>query len=81
VTGPTPSPEPAAGVPAEAEDDTPADAAADTEAPPANRAERRARKGGQPPTPREAPRPAAGQPPCEGRPGCAVLLGPDPVTV
>ncbi len=46
MTGPAPSPEPAAGVPAEAEDDT----SADSEALPANRAERRARKGGQPPT-------------------------------
>jgi hypothetical protein len=58
VTGPAPSPEPAAGVPAEAEDDTlvdaPADTVADTdaeaEAVPANRAERRARKSGQLPT-------------------------------
>jgi len=46
VTGPAPSPEPAAGAPAEAEDVTPADA----EALPANRAERRASKRGQPPT-------------------------------
>jgi hypothetical protein len=54
VTGTTPSPEPAAGVPAEAEDETPADTAADdsadAEAAPANRAERRARKSGQLPT-------------------------------
>jgi hypothetical protein len=58
VTGPTPSPEPAAGVPAEAEDGIPADPATDAAdtgadpaaAPPANRAERRARKSGQPPT-------------------------------
>ncbi len=46
MTGSAPSPEPAAAVPAEAEADTPAD----TEAPPANRAERRAKKSGQPPT-------------------------------
>jgi hypothetical protein len=54
VTGPAPSPEPAAGVPAEAEDDTlveaPADPDSDAEAVPANRAERRARKSGQLPT-------------------------------
>jgi hypothetical protein len=58
VPGPTPSPEPAADVPAGAEHDTPADTPADSapdsapdaEAPPANRAERRARKGGQLPT-------------------------------
>jgi hypothetical protein len=50
VTGPAPSPEPAAGVPAAAEDDIPADTEADTEAVPANRAERRAKKSGQLPT-------------------------------
>jgi hypothetical protein len=50
VTGPAPSPEPAAGVPAGAEDDIPTDTAADSEALPANRAERRARKRGQLPT-------------------------------
>jgi hypothetical protein len=54
VTGTDPSSEPAAGVPADAEDDTPADtsgdAPGDTEALPANRAERRARKSAQLPT-------------------------------
>ena len=51
MSDPAPSPEPAAGVPAAAEDDTQADdTAADTEALPANRAERRARKSGQLPT-------------------------------
>jgi hypothetical protein len=51
VTGPAPSPEPAAGVPAEAEDDSPAETETEeTEAAPANRAERRAHKSGQPPT-------------------------------
>lgn len=58
MTGPAPSSEPAAGVSAEPEGDNPvdtaadapADAPADTQAPPANRAERRARKSGQPPT-------------------------------
>ncbi|MCO1661133.1 hypothetical protein [Pseudonocardia humida] len=53
MTGPTPSPEPAAVDPAEAQDDTaadiPAETEADAEAPPANRAERRARKSGRPP--------------------------------
>jgi hypothetical protein len=50
VPGTDPSSEPAADVPAEATDDTPADAPGDTEAVPTNRAERRARKGGQLPT-------------------------------
>jgi hypothetical protein len=45
VTDPAPSRDPVAGVPAEAESDDPAG----TEALPANRAERRARKGGRPP--------------------------------
>ncbi len=54
MTGPAPSPDPAAGVPADTQADTPTDAqadtGADTEALPANRAERRARKSGQLPT-------------------------------
>jgi len=54
VTGPAPSPEPAAGVPADADVEVPADAdvdaGPDAEALPANRAERRARKSGQLPT-------------------------------
>jgi len=54
VTGPAPSHEPAAGVPADADVEAPADAdadaGADAEALPANRAERRARKSGQLPT-------------------------------
>jgi len=43
VTRPDPTPEPAAVDPVDGEDDAPAEA----EAPPANRAERRARKSGQ----------------------------------
>jgi len=54
VTGPVPSPEPAAEVPDVAEEDTPAGTPAETpsdaEAVPANRAERRARKSRQLPT-------------------------------